>query len=70
MLWKFTQSPNVTRKDIQSTTKLPAKDILETLDGVARMRHGYGWTFRIDKARRVLFGSPPVTRGRYFFSKS
>jgi len=49
MLWKFTQSPNVTRKDIQSTTKLPAEDILEMLEGVARMRHGYGWTFRIEK---------------------
>ena len=36
MLWKFTQSPNVIRKDIQSTTNLPAEDILEMLDGVAR----------------------------------
>ena len=45
---QFTQSRNVIRKDIQSTTKLPADDILEMLTGVASMRHGHGWNFRLD----------------------
>merc|ERR1719383_1211466 len=55
MLWKFTQSRNVIRKDIQSTTKLPADDILEMLNGVALMRHGHGWSFRLEQD--VEFGN-------------
>ena len=43
------------RKDIQSTTKLPADDILEMLNGVALMRHGHGWSFRLEQD--VEFGN-------------
>lgn len=60
MLWKFTQSRNVIRKDIQSTTKLPADDILEMLNGVAAMRHGQGWNFRLENDQEFCNKYPDI----------
>ena len=67
---QFTQSRNVIRKDIQSTTKLPADDILEMLNGVASMRHGHGWNFRLERDVEFLNKYPDiVTRQNAFWDQ-
>ena len=48
------------RKDIQSTTKLPADDILEMLNGVAFMRHGHGWNFRLENDQEFCSKHPDI----------
>ncbi|XP_066026636.1 DNA-directed RNA polymerase III subunit RPC5-like isoform X2 [Pocillopora verrucosa] len=45
LMWRFTQSRVVVRKDIKSVTKLPSEDIKEMLDQMSRMKVTIGWEF-------------------------
>nr|XP_019922586.2 DNA-directed RNA polymerase III subunit RPC5 isoform X1 [Crassostrea gigas] len=45
VMWRFTQSRHVTRKDIASIVKLPAEDVKEILEQISRIRVNCGWEF-------------------------
>ncbi|XP_069124051.1 DNA-directed RNA polymerase III subunit RPC5-like [Argopecten irradians] len=45
VMWRFTQSSHVTRKDIASIVKLPAEDVKDILEQMSRIRANCGWEF-------------------------
>ncbi|XP_022319153.2 DNA-directed RNA polymerase III subunit RPC5-like [Crassostrea virginica] len=45
VMWRFTQSRHVTRKDIASIVKLPAEDVKDILEQISRIRVNCGWEF-------------------------
>ena len=45
VVWRFTQSRHVTRKEIASIVKLPAEDIKSILEQISRIRVNCGWEF-------------------------
>ncbi|XP_056019128.1 DNA-directed RNA polymerase III subunit RPC5-like isoform X2 [Ostrea edulis] len=45
VMWRFTQSRHVTRKDIASIVKLPAEDVKEILEQISHIRVNCGWEF-------------------------
>lgn len=45
VMWRFTQSRVVTRKDIASVVKLPAEDVKDILEQMSRIRANCGWEF-------------------------
>ncbi|XP_062611114.1 DNA-directed RNA polymerase III subunit RPC5-like [Saccostrea cucullata] len=45
VMWRFTQSRHVTRKDIASIVKLPAEDVKDILEQISHIRVNCGWEF-------------------------
>ncbi|XP_070581554.1 DNA-directed RNA polymerase III subunit RPC5-like [Ptychodera flava] len=48
IMWKFTQSRYVIRKEIAMVTRLPSEDIKEMLEQMSRMQVNQGWQFLIE----------------------
>ncbi|XP_041364495.1 DNA-directed RNA polymerase III subunit RPC5-like isoform X2 [Gigantopelta aegis] len=48
MMWKFTQSRHVIRKDISSIVKLPAEDVKDILEQMSKVKASKGWEFLFD----------------------
>lgn len=44
-MWRFTQNRIVIRKDLSTVVKVPAEEIKEILEQMARLRRSKGWEF-------------------------
>ncbi|XP_048575681.1 DNA-directed RNA polymerase III subunit RPC5-like isoform X2 [Nematostella vectensis] len=60
ILWRFTQSRVVVRKDIASVTKLPNEDIKAMLEHISRMRVAQGWEFLLPCDTEFIHKHPEV----------
>ncbi|XP_067671933.1 DNA-directed RNA polymerase III subunit RPC5-like isoform X1 [Haliotis asinina] len=45
VMWKFTQSRHVVRKDVSSVIKLPAEDVKDILEQMSKVKANKGWEF-------------------------
>ncbi len=55
MMWRFTQSRYLMRKDIASVIKLPAEDVKDMLEQMARLKVNHGWEFLLDTDQEFIY---------------
>ncbi|XP_067931838.1 DNA-directed RNA polymerase III subunit RPC5-like [Watersipora subatra] len=48
MLWKFTQSPSLIRRDIAHIVKIPSEELKEMLEQIAKPKPKQGWIFNFE----------------------
>ena len=62
VMWRFTQSRYVVRKDIASVIKLPAEDVKDILEQMARLKISKGWEFLLPADSDFLHRHPEVSQ--------
>lgn len=62
VMWRFTQSRYVVRKDIASVIKLPAEDVKDVLEQMARLKVSKGWEFLLPPDTDFLHRQPEVAQ--------
>ncbi|KAK3725000.1 hypothetical protein QZH41_017477, partial [Actinostola sp. cb2023] len=67
IMWRFTQSRVVVRKDIATVTKLPNDDIKDILEQMARMRVAQGWEFVLPHDVEFIHKHPDVVKQQSTF---
>ena len=60
ILWRFTQSRYLLRKDISSVIKLPAEDIKDVIEQIAQLRVNKGWQFVMDNDAEFINRHPEI----------
>lgn len=48
VMWRFTQSREVIRKDVSTVVKLPAEDVKDILEQMSKLKVHKGWEFVLD----------------------
>lgn len=62
LMWKFTQSRCVIRKEIASTVKLLSEDVKEILEQMARPKVNQGWEFREEFDQEFVKRHPEIVQ--------
>ena len=61
-MWRFTQNRIVIRKDISTVVKVPAEEVKEILEQMARLKINKGWEFTFDNDQEFLNRHPEVVQ--------
>ncbi|XP_063444434.1 DNA-directed RNA polymerase III subunit RPC5-like [Mytilus trossulus] len=67
VMWRFTQSRVVTRKDIASVVKLPAEDVKDILEQMSRIRANCGWEFLFQYDHDFVSRNPEIVHRQKAF---
>ena len=62
VMWRFTQSREVVRKDISTVVKLPAEDVKDILEQMSRLKVHKGWEFMLDFDHEFVNRHPEVVQ--------
>ncbi|KAK3600874.1 hypothetical protein CHS0354_019221 [Potamilus streckersoni] len=62
VIWRFTQSRFVTRKEVATVTKLPSEDILDILKQMSHIRVHQGWEFGLEYDYDFTNRYPEITQ--------
>ena len=61
-MWRFTQNRTVIRKDISTVVKVPAEEVKEILEQMARLKINKGWEFIFEYNQEFVNRHPEVVQ--------
>ena len=61
-MWRFTQNRIVIRKDISTVVKVPAEEVKEILEQMARLKINKGWEFVFEYDQEFVNRHPEVVQ--------
>ena len=62
VMWRFTQNRIVIRKDISTVVKVPAEEVKEILEQMARLKINKGWEFVFEYDQEFVNRHPEVVQ--------